>query len=68
VAAVQRDSRFRIHGLDLEIVEKASESLEMHDALICATASALQEISEETVPVITRDRQIRDSGLVQTVW
>jgi len=65
---VERDNRFSVHNLDLDIVRRAPEVLEMHDALICATALTLQEASGELVPVITKDRRIRDSGLVETVW
>lgn len=65
---VTGDLRFRIHDLDVEIVRNLPDSLEMHDAIICATALAYQRASGEPVPVITKDRQIRESGLVQTVW
>lgn len=65
---VLADSRFRIHDLDVEIVRNLPESLEMHDAIICATALAYQKASGEAVPVITKDRRIRNSGLVETVW
>jgi predicted nucleic acid-binding protein len=68
LAAVLSDSRFRIHDLDVEIVRDLPDALEMHDAIICATALAYQSASGEPVPVITRDREIRNSGLVQTVW
>jgi len=39
----------------------------MHDAIVCATANLLTEAGED-VAVITRDAEIRESGLVQTVW
>jgi predicted nucleic acid-binding protein len=65
---IEGDLRFRIHALDLDIVRNLPDGLEMHDAIICATALAYQKASGEPVPLITRDRQIRDSGLVQTVW
>jgi len=65
---VERDSRFRVHDLNLEIVRNLTVGLEMHDAIICATALAYQEASGEAVPVITKDREIRNSGVVLTVW
>jgi predicted nucleic acid-binding protein len=68
LASVLSDSRFRVHDLDLEILRNLPESLEMHDAIICATALAYQDASGEPVPVITKDRRIRSSGLVETVW
>ena len=68
VGAVLSDDRFRIHDLTVEIVRNLPEALEMHDAIICATALAYQDASGESVPVNTKDREIRDSGLVETVW
>jgi predicted nucleic acid-binding protein len=68
LTSVSADYRFRIHDLDVEIVRNLPESLEMHDAIICATALAYQDASGEPVPVITKDRRFRDSGLVHTIW
>jgi hypothetical protein len=62
------DFRFRIHDLDVKIVRNLPESLEMHDAIICASALTYQEAAGESVPVITKDRKIRESGIVETVW
>lgn len=62
------DDRFKVEVLDLDLVQRAPTSLEMHDAFICATALAHQEAAGESVPVITRDKRIRNSGLVETVW
>ncbi len=62
------DDRFRVDVLDLDLVQRAPTGLEMHDSFICATALAHREAVGEPVPVITRDRHIRDSGLVETVW
>ena len=68
LTAVLSDYRFRFDDLTVDIVRNLPDSLEMHDAIICATALAYQEASGEPVPVITKDRRIRDSGLVETVW
>jgi hypothetical protein len=42
--------------------------LEIHDAIICATAILLQEAGVDAVRVLTCDRQIAGSGLVKSVW
>ena len=68
LAEVDRDQRFVVHLLDIDVLRRVNDSLEMHDAIICATAAVYQEASGESVPLITKDRQIRESGLVQTVW
>jgi PIN domain nuclease of toxin-antitoxin system len=65
---LETDNRFRVEALDLDLLQRAPTQLEMHDAFIRATALIYQEAVGESVPVITRDRRIRDSGLVQTVW
>jgi predicted nucleic acid-binding protein len=65
---VRRDPRLSVHDLDLDIVNNLPYGLEMHDAIICATVISYQEASGEPVPLITKDRRIRESGLVETVW
>jgi hypothetical protein len=42
--------------------------LEIHDAVICATALLLQEAGADAVGVLTCDRQIAGSGIVRSVW
>jgi len=42
--------------------------LEIHDAIICATAILLQEEGGDAVRVLTCDRQIAGSGLVKSAW
>ena len=64
---LNNDDRLRVDVLDLDLVQRAPTGLEMHDAFICATALAHQQAVGEPVPVITRDRRIRNSGLVETV-
>ena len=66
--AIDADSRFAVHPLTVEIIGLAPTSLEMHDAIICATALLLKDSLDEEVRIITRDREIRTSGLVETVW
>lgn len=40
----------------------------MHDGIIVATGLMFRDSVNEDVRLITRDRRIRDSGLIQTVW
>ena len=68
LGAIEGDHRFHVHPLDLDILRRLPVGLEMHDAIICATAAAYQEASGEAVPLISKDRRIRDSGLAQTAW
>ena len=68
VSSLQADPRFVVMPLTLDIVGLAQPGLEMHDALICATVILLSDSVDEGVNLITRDKGIRDSGLVETVW
>jgi PIN domain nuclease of toxin-antitoxin system len=65
---VKFDSRFQVVDFDLSLVERFDARLEMHDAIICATALLLAESVGEESQVLTRDRNIVASGLVPTVW
>jgi PIN domain nuclease of toxin-antitoxin system len=60
----------RFQSTDLEVLRK-TDSLrsipEMHDRQIVATALLLKEAGSDVV-LITRDRLIRDSGLIPTLW
>lgn len=68
ISAIETDTRFLVHPLTLEVLDLMPNSLEMHDGIICATAMLLRDSLGEDVAVITRDREIRESGLVDTVW
>ena len=68
LTSLDHDGRFFTSPLTLEIVRVAPPGLEMHDAIICATAMLLHDSLGEDVAVITRDKEIRESGLVETVW
>lgn len=66
--AVLGDDRFTVYDVTLEVLDRIDTRLEMHDAIICAIAMLLRDSLGEEVAVITRDKDIRASGLVQTVW
>jgi len=70
LAAVDADPRVNITPLDRSILDKTLSMTvieEMHDRQIIATAMLLLE-EGETVAVLTKDTDIRRSGLVPTVW
>lgn len=55
---------FCITPLDLDILKVAANigNLEIHDRLIVATALYFD------VPLITKDKQITESGIVTVIW
>jgi len=50
------------------IVNHMPAGLNIHDALICATALFYRDSLGEDVQVVTRDEKIAESQLVETVW
>lgn len=68
--AVDADPRVSVIPLDQTVLSKTSSLrlvTEMHDRQIVATALLLVD-QGETVALLTRDGNIRDSGLVSVVW
>jgi PIN domain nuclease of toxin-antitoxin system len=68
ITNVQSDSRFTIYPLTAEVVDEVPAELEMHDAMICATATLLAKATGDDVQVLTRDQDIIRSGLVASAW
>ena len=57
-----------VYPLDERVVSLAPTSLNIHDAIIVATALVYRDILKQPVALITKDADIARSGLVQTVW
>ena len=70
VQALDADPRFEVYPLTLDVLRRMprTRAIEMHDAIVCATAGLVAESALEDVQVITKDRTIVGSGLVETVW
>ena len=60
------DPRFDVFPLDGTVVELMPLSLNIHDAIVVSTALALADADDVTV--VTRDREITESGVVRTIW
>lgn len=63
LTSLSGDERYEIAPLTLEVLRESQslDSLEIHDALIVATARHLD------IPLMTRDREIIASGTVKTL-
>jgi PIN domain nuclease of toxin-antitoxin system len=57
-----------IYPLDETVVEHLPTTLDIHDAIIVATALVFRDLLNEPTAVITKDRAITESHLVNTVW
>lgn len=54
--------------LDEEVVSRIPESLNIHDAIITATALVYRDVLSHPVKLITKDQMIRDSRLIEVLW
>lgn len=57
-----------VYPLDDLVVNSISGELDIHDAIIVATAKVYQDILGESVAIVTRDKMIAASGLIPTIW
>jgi PIN domain nuclease of toxin-antitoxin system len=65
---VTEDHRILTAPLTVDVLDRIPDSLEMHDGIIVAATLLTSEAMDDDVRLITRDKDIRESGLVQTVW
>ncbi len=57
-----------IYPLNEEVVSKIPTGLDIHDAIITATALVYRDVFQQPVTLITKDSNITQSGLIQTLW
>jgi PIN domain nuclease of toxin-antitoxin system len=56
------------YPLDGAVVECLPTTLNIHDAIIVATALVFQDVLSERTAVVTKDADITASGLVEVLW
>lgn len=57
-----------IYPLDEEVVDRIPENLNIHDAIITATALVYRDVIGHQVKLVTKDGRIRDSRLIDVLW
>lgn len=57
-----------IYPLEESVVTRLPTILNIHDAIIVATAIVFRDVVGEPTALVTRDEQIRKSGLVEVIW
>ena len=67
-AQIGKSRRFSVHPVTEEIVDLLPDGFTLHDGIILATALFFRNALGEDVELITSDRELRESGLVKTVW
>lgn len=61
-------SHIEVLSLDISAVGYLSSELDIHDAIIVATARAAQDFFGEDVSILTNDIAITESNLVPVIW
>jgi PIN domain nuclease of toxin-antitoxin system len=57
-----------IYPLDEVVVDYIPTTLDIHDAIIVATALTFSDVLDENTAIITKDAKIKASGLVSVIW
>lgn len=57
-----------IRPFDVAVLDRLPSGLEIHDGIIVATARVYRDGGPERVRLITRDKQIAASGLIDVLW
>lgn len=57
-----------VYPLDEAVLELLPPGLEMHDAIIVATSLVYRDVIQRPTQLITRDKMITDSGLIEVMW
>ena len=68
VQTVTSSPRITVVPMDLATVEYLPGQLDIHDALIVATALYCRDYLQEAISVLTNDIAITHSGLVTVIW
>jgi predicted nucleic acid-binding protein len=57
-----------VYPLDGAVVERLPTTLNIHDAIIVATALVFRDVLSESTAVVTKDADITASGLINVLW
>lgn len=68
VSHAQRTANIEILPFDFLAASLLPDGLDIHDAIIVATALTLQRRTGETVSLLTADEMITASGIVPVIW
>jgi PIN domain nuclease of toxin-antitoxin system len=68
IQAIENDQRCIIYPFDLSCVESLDERFNLHDGIIVATGVIFRDSIDPSAKIITRDRTIRESGIIDILW
>jgi len=65
---LRSDPRCTVHPFDLSCVEILPRDLNLHDAMIVSVGLLIRNTLDADTSIITKDKDIRDSRLIKTIW
>jgi predicted nucleic acid-binding protein len=65
---VTTSENIEIFPMNLAVIQELPKELDIHDAIIIATARAAQDFFGEDVVILTNDIAITQSNLIPVVW
>ena len=68
LSAVTASANYTVAPLDIPTIAHLPASLDIHDALIVATALHVRQLYNDEVTVLTMDLKITESTLTKTLW
>lgn len=68
IAYVQGSSNCAVYPLDDVVAQRAPKTLDIHDAIIVATALVVRDSLDPDTALVTCDQQVTASGLIQVIW
>ena len=68
LAHVAQTANCAIYPLDQAVAENLPAGLSIHDAIIAATAVVFRDVLSQQIAVITKDSEIKASGIVDVLW
>lgn len=66
--AIIADQRCMVYPIDILTIFYLPKGLNIHDSLIVASALFCKDLLHQSVHILTKDEDIKKSGLVPTVW
>ena len=61
-------SNCSVYPLDETVLDLLPKGLDIHDAIIVATAQVCRDVLGQPAQLITGDRKITESGLIDVLW
>ena len=68
LAYIEGVANCSIHPFDESVVKRLPLTLDIHDSIIVATAIMFRDVVGEDTAIISKDREITESGLIRVVW